>query len=78
MDNINTDYNRRTSKFRRLKLFKHAQNRNATPLRIESFLRRLAKQINETEWFVSGSPLYLSKAGLLVAQKRLKEKKLTI
>ena len=57
MENINTDYNRRTPKLRRLKLFKHAQNRDATPLRIESFLRRLAKQINETEWFVSGSPL---------------------
>ena len=36
MDNINTDYNRRTSKFRRLKLFKHAQNRDVTHLRIES------------------------------------------
>ena len=36
MENINTNYNRRTSKFRRLKLFKHAQNRDVTPLRIES------------------------------------------
>ena len=57
MENINTDYDRRTSKFRRLKLFRHAQNRDVTDLRIESFLRRLAKQINETEWFVSGTPL---------------------
>ena len=36
MDNINTDYNRRASKFRGLKLFKHAQNRDVTHLRIES------------------------------------------
>ena len=78
MEKINTDPLQSTHVKNSGKTFQYAQNRDVTHLRIESFLRRLAKQINETEWFVSGSPLYLSKAGLLVAQKRLKEKKLTI
>ena len=57
MEKINTDPLQSTHVKNSGKTFQYAQNRDVTHLRIESFLRRLAKQINETEWFVSGSPL---------------------